>query len=210
MREIFPDLWQTEPEHPFAGLTTHAYLLLRDDGNVLFYNSSHRDDHARMADLGGVARQYLSHQDEVGPSLVRIRERFGSQLCCHRDEAAAAREISPVDVTYNSRETHLGTIEVIPTPGHTRGSTCFLVASPRGRTYLFTGDTIYVGRDGRWHNGYLEGMSDKATLKTSLELLRGLEPDVVLSSASVGDVPYREVTPQSWRAGVDEALAGLS
>jgi hydroxyacylglutathione hydrolase len=209
MKQIFPDLWQTEPEHPFPGGTTRAYLLLREDGNVLFYNSSHRGDHAQMAELGGVARQYLSHKDEVGPSLARIREQFGNGLCCHRDEAETVRKVCPVDITFHERETHLGNIEVIPTPGHTVGSTCFLVASPGGRSYLFTGDTLFVGSDGAWHNGYLAGMSDKATLRESLLLLRGLEPDVVLSSASTGEEPFRAVTPQSWRAGIDEALSGL-
>ena len=209
MREIFPGLWQTAAEQPFPGGTTHAYLLQRDDGNVLFYNSSHRKEHRHMAELGGVAHQYLSHRDEVGPSLARIKEMFGNRLCCHRDEADAVRKVAPVDVAFAERETHLGTIEVIPTPGHTVGSTCFLVAVPDERTCLFTGDTLFLGKDGAWHNGYLQGMSDKAALRESLLLLRQLAPDVVLSSASTGEEPFRAVTPEQWRAGVDEALRGL-
>ena len=36
MRQIQTDLWETDVDSPFPGLTTHAYLLTRDDGNVLF------------------------------------------------------------------------------------------------------------------------------------------------------------------------------
>lgn len=210
MKQIYPDLWQTEAEHPFPSLTTHAYLLVREDGNVLFYSSSHPAEHEHIAGLGGLARQYLSHKDEVGPALAAIKSKFGSLLVCHRLEVDAVEKECPVDLTFESREVHLGNIEVIPTPGHTPGSACYLVSSVSGASYLFTGDTIFVGRDGTWTDGYLEGMSDMPTLKQSLELLRGLTPDVVLSSASVGSVPYREVSPETWRAGVDEALRGLS
>lgn len=30
MKQIQPDLWETEVESPFPGLTTHAYLLTRE------------------------------------------------------------------------------------------------------------------------------------------------------------------------------------
>jgi hypothetical protein len=36
MRQVQPDLWETEVESPFPGLTTHAYLYQRVQGNVLF------------------------------------------------------------------------------------------------------------------------------------------------------------------------------
>jgi hydroxyacylglutathione hydrolase len=213
MKQLYPDLWQTEPEHPIPGapmVSTHAYLLSRDEGNVLFYNSSHEDELRHIRELGGITHQYLSHEDEVGPALVRIREMFGSALCCHRLEEAAVRKVCPVDLTFEKREVHLGNIEVIPTPGHTPGSTCFFVSSPHGKTYLFTGDTIVLTEDGSWQNGFLPGISSKVDLKRSLELLRGLEPDVVIPSASEGRIPFREVSRAEWHSAVDTAAAGLS
>ncbi len=209
MKHIYLDLWQTRAEHPFPGLTTHAYLLIREAGNVLFYNTGHTDELEHMGELGGVARQYLSHRDEVGPSLTRIRQMFGATLYCHRIEEDAVRGVTPVDVTFESREVHPGGIEVIPTPGHTPGSACFLVKSPHQKTYLFTGDTIYIGDDGSWRNGFLPGTSNKPDLVESLRLLRELEPDVVISSATGGRYPYREVRPGAWKLAVDEALASL-
>ncbi|MDQ3472159.1 MAG: hypothetical protein M3447_00330 [Acidobacteriota bacterium] len=45
MKQIYPDLWQTGPEHPFPGVTTHAYCRVRGEGNVLFYGSGISEDH---------------------------------------------------------------------------------------------------------------------------------------------------------------------
>lgn len=39
--------------------------------------------------------------------------------------------------------------QVIHTPGHTPGSTCFLVAPPGERPLLFSGDTLFAGAIGR-------------------------------------------------------------
>ncbi|MEW6297590.1 MAG: hypothetical protein AB1671_07595 [Thermodesulfobacteriota bacterium] len=44
----------------------------------------------------------------------------------------------------------------------------------------------------------------------SLKLLRSLEPDVVISSASVGRVPFKEMAPGEWREVVDQTLRALS
>ncbi len=50
----------------------------------------------------------------------------------------------------------------------------------------------------------------KADLLDSLKLLRSLEPDVVISSASVGRVPFKEMAPGEWREVVDQTLRALS
>lgn len=53
MKQIQADLWETAVESPFPGLTTHAYLLQRRDGNVLFYNTGHAQEIDAIAPLGG-------------------------------------------------------------------------------------------------------------------------------------------------------------
>ncbi|UMB77923.1 MBL fold metallo-hydrolase [Dickeya fangzhongdai] len=128
----------------------------------------------------------------------------------HRLEEADARKVTPVDYLFDSRETLQGNIEVIPTPGHTKGSVCFLVHSVYGQTYLFTGDTIYMNH-GMWETrtNWYEGGS-KSDLKSSLMLLRDLEPTVVISSASVGTVPFKAVFAEEWRSDIDNVLRALS
>jgi glyoxylase-like metal-dependent hydrolase (beta-lactamase superfamily II) len=226
MKQLYPDLWQTAPEHPvpaYPRLTTHAYLLVRRGGNVLLYSSGLSAEHPRIRKLGGLTHQYLSHRDEVGPALARIKEAFRSRLCCHRLEEPAAREFCPVDLTFDRREVHLDDVEVIPTPGHTSGSTCFLVRSPgaradlreglrpnEGRTYLFTGDTVFLS-NGAWDTLVLQDKGGSTSdLKESVKLLRDLDPDVVISSASVGSISVKEMQPGAWRSAMDEVLRSLS
>jgi hydroxyacylglutathione hydrolase len=212
MNKVQPDVWETASYSPFPGLKTHAYLLTRPDGNVLFYNTGHVEALDDMARLGGVAWQYLSHEDELGDTLNAIAERFGSKLVGHRAEQAVWSAVRAPDQVYDRRETHLGNIEVIPTPGHSVGSTCFLVASPTGRSYLFTGDTLFLGSDNSWRAGFINGVheeKDRPVLAMSLRLLRELRPDVVFGSAYTGEKGFEDVSDGSWPAKVDEALRRL-
>lgn len=209
MRQIQPDLWETEVERPAPGLTTHAYLLTHPNGNVLFYNTGRTMDWSRIHDLGGITWQLLSHQDEVGASLRVIGDRFDCRLAIHRLEREAAAKFREPDLLFDGPTRLLDFIDVIPTPGHTPGSTCYLVHSTTGRRYLFTGDTLYRGRDGYWHNGMIEGYSDRTKLKASLEMLRGLQPDLAVSSAFAGEAGFESIAPGSWHEHVDRAMTGL-
>ncbi|EQC2551347.1 MBL fold metallo-hydrolase [Enterobacter sichuanensis] len=209
MQQIYPDLWQTEAEHPFFGVTSHAYLLLRDDGNILFYSFGRSQDHARIEALGGIAFQFLSHRDEAGTALAEIKKKFGSRLVCHRREEAAIKRYASVDELFDTRETRFGNVEIIPTPGHTDGSVCFFVRSPHGKNYLFTGDTIYMNH-GKWEVRISQ--SDEGTrsdIRKSLLILRDLGPAVVISSASQGSSAYKEVSGEEWASIIDDVLGDL-
>jgi glyoxylase-like metal-dependent hydrolase (beta-lactamase superfamily II) len=206
MKQIYPNLWQTHREHQFPGVTSHAYLLVQDTGNILFYSSNlQKEEYVQIEELGGIAFQYISHRDEVGPALAEIKKAFGSKLCCHRLEERSVSRGAPVDLLFDKRETLQVNIEVIPTPGHTDGSVCFLVSSSHGKKYLFTGDTIYMNR-GIWETR----ASSKSELKKSLILLQDLAPAVVISSASMGDVPFKEVSAEEWRSDIDKTIRALS
>lgn len=208
MKQIRPDLWETEAEFPAPGLSTHAYLWTGPRGNVLFYNTTLEPEMDRMAELGGVAGQYLSHQDEIAPSLRTIKQRFGSTLHCSALEADVVAQTCPADDVFTERRTEPYGFEVIPTPGHTAGSACFLAHSADGASYLFTGDTILPDGDGKWFAGYLPGMSDRDALADSLRGLAGLTPDVVISSAFVG-TGVTELGERPWADCVEEALRSL-
>ncbi|MBF6178527.1 hydroxyacylglutathione hydrolase [Nocardia otitidiscaviarum] len=207
MERIATDLWVTETQNPAPGLTTRAYLWTRPEGNVLFYNTSIESEFDRMAELGGVADQYLSHQDEITSTLATLKERFGTRLHLHESEADLVTATT-VDDPFTTRHTAFEGLEVIPTPGHTVGSTNYL-ATIAGKRYLFTGDTIIRGEDGRWWAGYLEGFSDKDTLVASLDVLAELTPDVVVSSAFLGESGVTELGERPWAELVGEAREGL-
>lgn len=191
MKQILSDLWETAVEHPFPGLTTHAYLWTREAGNVLFYNTGQQSDIEQMAGLGGVRYQLLSHRDEVGPSIGQIRALYAAQLGGHEAEYDEFAEVCQPDIVFTQRQWLLDDLEVIPTPGHTPGSCCFLAKADEGRTVLFTGDTLYWSDTGL-RPGLLP-FSDRAQLIQSLGLLETVSPDVVCSSAFSGQSGYREI-----------------
>ncbi|WP_194818294.1 MBL fold metallo-hydrolase [Nocardia sp. XZ_19_385] len=207
MKQISADLWQTDTLSPFPGLNTNAYLWTSPEGNVLFYNTTHEHEFDHMAELGGVAHQYLSHRDEVASSLATVRERFGAQLHIHKADAGEVTQV-PVDDPFDTRHFALGGLEVIPTPGHTPGSACYL-ATISGRRHLFTGDTLVLGKDG-WWAGYLEGHSDRDTLVSSLERLGRLAPEIIVSSAFMSDSGVTELGDRQWADCVTEARTGLT
>ena len=208
MRQVSPDLWETREDSPFPGLTTHAYLWTGGpDGNVLFYSTLTDADFDQIESLGGVAHQYLSHRDEAGPMLARIADRFGAQLHAPAIELADIGQHAHVDVPVAGRHMDSNGVEVIPTPGHTPGSTCYLVGAGDGRSRLFTGDTLFVGADGAWAAGYIPPISDAASLTESLGLLATLEPDVVISSAFPGEYGVHDVDGRRWADCVGQALS---
>ncbi|MGW1741590.1 MBL fold metallo-hydrolase [Nocardia sp. NPDC001965] len=211
MRRILPDLWETREFVVPGGPRTHAYLWTPPSGdNVLFYSPGDTGDFEALAELGGVARQYLSHQDEAGPVLRAVSEQFGSRLHAPAAEAGQIEAFAPIDVPLAERKVDDVGIEVIPTPGHSPGSTCYLVPGHGGRSYLFTGDTFLRYDDGLWRAGYIPGYSDEDGLRTALDTLAALRPDVVLSSAFLaGAGGFHRIERDRWPTYVDQAGAEL-
>ncbi len=209
MKQVLSDLWETATDSPFPGLTTHAYLWT--PANALFYSPATDAEFGELAELGGVSDQYLSHRDEAGPMLKRIAERFGSTLHAPQGDLADISRHAHVDVPLSSRHIDYNGVEIIPTPGHSPGSVCYLVSGAEGR-YLFTGDTLFRNPEGQWWAGYIEGFhqpSDAETIAASLRILADLTPDVVISSAFQGDSAVHRITQGHWRGHVAHAIAGL-
>ena len=141
----------------------------------------------RSQALGGIARQYLNHWHE---SLFGGLPGSGidAPLFVHRDDARRTRSGSMCAARSRGATTSAPDLEVIPTPGHTPGATAYLWDTGEHRL-LFTGDTLYL-RDGEWRAAVLDS-SDRASYIESLELMRGLEFDVLVPwAASAGQAPY--------------------
>jgi hydroxyacylglutathione hydrolase len=177
---------------------------------VLFYSPATPADFDAIDELGGVAAQYLSHLDEAGPNLARIADRFGSRLHAPAAELETIEQHAHVDTPVDSRRhVDANDVEVIPTPGHSAGSSCYLVTGADGTKYLFTGDTIFPAGDGTWATFLVPGRGDATQLTGSLELLRTAEPDIVISSAFAGETAIEAVDDWRWAEIIDQALASV-
>jgi len=210
MTQIREDLWQTRTDSPFPGLTTHAYLWRGPSGNILFYSPASDADFDAIEALGGVRAQYLSHLDEAGPMLAKVADRFGSRLHAPAGELDAIGRHAHVDVPLEGRR-HVDAngVDVIPTPGHSDGSTCYLVTGAGGEKYLFTGDTMFPSGDGTWATFLVPGRGGAEALRSSVTLLGTVQPDIVISSAFGGDTAIETVDNGRWSECVAEALASV-
>lgn len=115
----------------------HSYFVARKEGNLLIDSprfNSRLVSHFETA--GGVASILLTHRDDVADA-GRYAEKFGARIVIHADDADAAPY-----ATDRIRGTEPATLAddllAIPVPGHTQGSTVYLLDS----TYLFTGDSL--------------------------------------------------------------------
>jgi glyoxylase-like metal-dependent hydrolase (beta-lactamase superfamily II) len=186
---LIPGLHTSTPQPlPFdESLVARAFLLERDAGNLLIYSNGELARDARAFEaLGGVSRQYLNHWHE---SLFGGLPGTGLEapLFVHRADAGRTEKRLHVRGTFSRRHSFGPDFEVIPIPGHTPGATAYLWDTGEHRL-LFTGDTIYLRGD-RWRAAVLDS-SDRATYVESLELLRGLEFDVLVPWAASAGQPY--------------------
>ena len=67
-------------------------------------------------------------------------------------------------------------VEVIHTPGHTPGSTCYRIAG----NYLVTGDTVFIQSIGRPDLGGMAEAWSEMLFKTMTEILLKLDDDIIL------------------------------
>lgn len=207
---VIPGLHASAPERlPFGpSLDIRAYLLERAAGNLLLYRSDTlRREAAAIRERGGIARQYLNHRHEAAPVSDWVWETFGAPLFVHADDAEAVSAVAHVRATFSRRHRLDDDFEVIPTPGHTPGATSYLWDTGEHRV-LFTGDTLYL-KHGRWMTAVLDS-SDPVRYRESLELIRGLDFDVLVPSiTTAGDPPYAIVERDEIEQRIGELIERL-
>lgn len=221
LTRIADDLWGTPHWAVDDYANTRAYLLTRGRGNVLIYGLGYQREEAdaevldEIAALGGVQVQLLSHGDEASRSLEAVRERFGSRLACSAvevDQIDGYAEGLGIDLAWtpDCADEALDGLEIMATPGHTRGSISVRYESPHGGTYLFTGDTIVPKDDGGWATAVAEQQGGTAAdLERTLLALREQSFDLLASSAYVGETSTASPSQEEWRAIVDHRLERL-
>jgi glyoxylase-like metal-dependent hydrolase (beta-lactamase superfamily II) len=138
-----------------------------------------------IRDLGGVARHYLNHAHEA---MLAPGVDLGAPLFVHSADRGAV-ETAGVHVrgSFSQRHRLDDDFEIVPIPGHTPGATAYLWDTGQHRL-LFTGDTIHL-HDDEWTPALLPS-SDRDAYIASLELIAGLEFDVLVPWAATRGGPY--------------------
>jgi glyoxylase-like metal-dependent hydrolase (beta-lactamase superfamily II) len=180
-REIFPDLYllrstDDDTQLPFS------YLLVRKAGNVLFPT---KDNLLLVAPdiskLGGVAYMMLGDRHHALPQTVKFAKQFGTELTAS-DIEGKALESAGVKVGNKlrfERQQFAPDIEIIPTPGHTKGAFTYLWTHKK-RRFLFVGDTI-VPVDGAW--SYWVTAKNLPIMRETIDSLSQIDFDVILSNS---------------------------
>lgn len=195
----------TERVH-FCGYTSPdsfgawSWLITRPLGNVLVDSPrAAKPLLDRIAGLGGVAMQVLSHIDDVADHEA-LHRRFGHPRCMHRAEGLAGLERyvggdDPIPLAPD--------LLLIPTPGHTAGSMCLLYDN----RVLFTGDTLWWDPDvGGLDASQSYCWHDWPTQLRSLEKLLAHDFTWVLPGHGA---PHHAATPEAMRADLQRALDHL-
>jgi glyoxylase-like metal-dependent hydrolase (beta-lactamase superfamily II) len=204
MKEIFPSLFVIDSEEP-DGKARFTYLIKRKAGNVLFATKADTPArHKEIAAAGKVAHMMLGDRHHAVPPTEALAKRLGVPLCCSSIEAAVLKKqgvniaaplpYEPAKLTHD--------IEIIPTPGHTRGAFSYLWTNA-GRKFLFIGDTI-VPVDGEWK--YWVTKVNRAQMRKTMQALSKVSFDVILSNSFASTpVPWFEVDARS-RAAIFKSL----
>jgi glyoxylase-like metal-dependent hydrolase (beta-lactamase superfamily II) len=205
IREIYPSLFLLRPEKPTAK-TQFTYFLKRADGNVLFATKADLSPFVEDLDrLGGVAHMLLGDRHHATPATMALANHFGTVLSCSHIEATAlrGRGVTVEKIIPYRRNELADDLEVIPTPGHTRGAFSYLWTN-QGRKFLFIGDTI-VPISGTWE--YWVTKPNRAEMIRTMHMLGEMEFDVILSNSfAAAPVAWVESDP-SYRKRVFAWLA---
>jgi len=183
-----------------------SYLLERPQGNLIVYNSpgvSESADAIRV--LGAPSRLLVNH----GHEAMYGQPELEVPIWVHREDRAEVSRSIDVAGTFDGNELIDDDLEVIPTPGHTPGTTSFLWDNGAHR-FLFTGDFIWI-ENGEWKAVVLsEGL--RSSYLDSLALVRELDFDVLVPwGTSEGDPSIGLVAgPSEKRDRIDAIIDRVS
>ena len=117
-----------------------SYFIVRPEGNFMVDSPRHTDVLVKAFErLGGLRDVLLTHQDDVADA-EHYAKHFLSRVVIHEDDRKAAPFADHLLRGRGPSELRPG-LRAIPVPGHTPGSTVYLLDD----TYLFTGDSL------AWH-----------------------------------------------------------
>ena len=148
------------------GFGANTYIITEDGKNAVVIDPAQTRVESELIKHGLTAKYVLlthCHFDHVGG--VAPLQQSGAKVLCSEQEKSlvgtdadlfsafgAPRFPYTINQTLNDNEEMelCGMqIKTLLTPGHTKGSCCYLFTAKDGGRYLFTGDTLFAGSIGR-------------------------------------------------------------
>ena len=176
---------------PPRGFGSNTYVLTQDKKTAVVIDPSQPRVQEELARRGLTAKYVLlthCHFDHVG-GVCALQNAGATVLCSEAEKPligthvdlfeafGAVRLPYQINETLKDNETRALCgiqIQTLYTPGHTAGSVCYLAQDQEGKTYLFTGDTLFSDSIGR--TDFPSG--DISALRESLRRLKNLQGDM--------------------------------
>lgn len=129
--------------HAESSYGAASFFVTRKSGNILFDSPRYvKQLENKFNKLGGVPFQLLSHKDDIADTN-KYWEKFQGKRHLHRDDMTSKTKDYEVLFEGNDIVEIDEDITMIPVPGHTKGSVCYLYKNK----YLFTGDHLAYSKD---------------------------------------------------------------
>ena len=209
MKEIYPSLFLILPPGQESKIQL-TYLIRRPAGNILLATKADITDALPdIAAAGGVSLILLGDRHQATPETVTMARRLGAPIIVSSIEAAVLKKRGiEIDMALPYQPCQLAPdLEIIPTPGHTKGAFSYLWTSGE-RRFLFIGDTI-VPVDGSWK--YWVSAPNRPEMRRTNETLAALRFDVILSNSfAATPTGWLEAPPEYRKAMFAELSRSLS
>ncbi|MCQ5336729.1 MAG: MBL fold metallo-hydrolase [Candidatus Methanomethylicia archaeon] len=160
-----------------VGLSSNVYILKSNNGYIIFDTSGHKELLKFLIDIGinkdKIICAFLTHGhfDHSNGAISLIKNNI---KCYMSYEDLYLIDFSPVlDINDGEKILEKVNLEVLKTPGHTPGSTCFYSES---EALLISGDTVFS--DGCFGRTDLPG-GNSVAIKNSLRILSSLNIEVL-------------------------------
>jgi glyoxylase-like metal-dependent hydrolase (beta-lactamase superfamily II) len=209
LKEIYPSLFLILPPGRESKIQL-TYLIRRPAGNILLATKADMTEaEADIAAAGGVSLILLGDRHQATPETVTMARRLGAPIIVSSIEATALKKLgTEIDTALPYQACQLAPdLEIIPTPGHTKGAFSYLWTSGE-RRFLFIGDTL-VPVDGSWK--YWVSAPNRPEMRRTIEKLAALRFDVILSNSfAATPTGWLEAPPQYRKAMFADLIQSLS
>jgi glyoxylase-like metal-dependent hydrolase (beta-lactamase superfamily II)/rhodanese-related sulfurtransferase len=135
-----------------------SFVVISDGDAAIIDPLRHTENYLKVIEEAGAKLTHIfdthAHADHIsgGPELAN---RTGAPYYLHAYDAIHPMDMLPAAIDYehitDGQEFQVGqyTVKVIWFPGHTLGQVNYLFTDPNGRSYLFSGDGIFLNSFGR-------------------------------------------------------------